>query len=55
MEVGSWFDDNLRKIVGDGFNTSFWVDTLVGVVPPSVRYIRLYELIDNRLTTIVVS
>jgi len=24
--VGSWFDDNLRRVVGDGRNTLFWYD-----------------------------
>jgi hypothetical protein len=35
IEVGRWFDDNLRRVVGNGVNTSFRLDTWVGGVPLS--------------------
>jgi len=26
MGVGSWFEDNSRRVVGDGSGTYFWTD-----------------------------
>lgn len=30
VEGGSWFDANVKKVVGNGFNTYFWSDYWVG-------------------------
>jgi len=42
--VGRWFDDNVRRVIGDGRDTLFWYDTWVGKLPLSVRYPRLFDL-----------
>ena len=30
--VGNWFEENIRRVVGDGRDTFFWYDTWVGDV-----------------------
>jgi len=52
LGVGSWFDDNLRRVVGGGRDTYFWTDNWVGGVPLRVRFPRLFELTDNRWSTV---
>jgi len=42
--VGRWFDDNVRRKVGDGRNTLFWYDTWVGDTPLRLKFPRLFEL-----------
>ena len=42
--VGSWYEDNTRRIVGDGWNTLFWTDNWVGGVPLRIKFRRLFEL-----------
>jgi len=42
--VGRWFDDNTRRVIGDGRDTLFWYDTWVGELPLRVRYPRLFDL-----------
>ena len=42
--VGSWFDDNSRRVVGNGCNTFFWTDNWQGGVPLKFQFSRLYEL-----------
>jgi hypothetical protein len=31
--VGSWFDDNIRRVVGNGRNTFFLTDNWLGGAP----------------------
>ena len=31
--VGSWFDDNIRWVVGNGRNTFFWTNNWLGGAP----------------------
>jgi len=31
--LGSWFDDNTRRVVGNGKNTFFWTNNCLGGVP----------------------
>lgn len=45
----NWFDDNLRRVVGDGVSTYFWTDPWLGGISMCVTYMRLYELSENRL------
>lgn len=33
MGIGSWFDDNMRRLVGDGASFFFWTDKWVGDEP----------------------
>lgn len=33
MGVGSWFDENMRRVVGGGGNTYFWTDNWVNDAP----------------------
>jgi len=41
---GSWFDDNIRRVVGDGRNTLFWHDNWVGEIPLRFKFSRLFDL-----------
>jgi len=42
--VGSWFEDNIRRVVGNGRNTFFWTDNWVGGVPLRMQFSHLYDL-----------
>jgi len=42
--VGSWFEDNLRRVVGNGHNTLFWYDCWVGEMPLRLKFPRLFKL-----------
>jgi hypothetical protein len=42
--VGSWFDDNTRRVVGNGRNTFFWTDNWLGGAPLKLQFSRLFEL-----------
>jgi len=42
--VGSWFDDNVRRFVGDGCTTLFWFDNWVGERPLRLQFPRLFDL-----------
>jgi len=44
MRSEEWFLGNVCRSLGDGKNTLFWTDVLVGGVSFSVRFNRLYEL-----------
>jgi len=33
LEVGNWFDDNTRRVVGNSRLTFFWTDNWLGGVP----------------------
>ena len=33
MVEGCWIEDNVRKVVGGGGSTFFWIDNRVGGVP----------------------
>jgi len=39
-----WFDDNIRRVIGDGRNTLFWHDNWVGDTPLRVKFPRLFDL-----------
>ena len=45
--VGSWFDNNIRRVVGDGRHTRFWYDNWVGDVPLRNKFPRLFDLAVN--------
>jgi hypothetical protein len=46
--VGNWFEENIRRVVGDGRDTFFWYDTWVGDVPLRLKYPRLFDLAMNK-------
>jgi len=50
--VGSWFEENTRRIVGDGRGTLFWYDTWVGDVPFRSKFPRLFDLAVNKEQTV---
>jgi hypothetical protein len=43
-DLGGWFEDNVRRVVGNGRNTFFWTDNWLGGVPLKTQFSRLYEL-----------
>ena len=49
---GSWFEENIRKVVGGGGSTYFWLDNWVGGVPLSVRFPCLFALAENKEVTV---
>ncbi|XP_024640744.1 uncharacterized protein [Medicago truncatula] len=46
--VGRWFEDNSRRIVGDGRDALFWHDIWVGEIPLKFKFSRLYELAEDK-------
>jgi len=38
MGVESWFDDNVRRVVGGGKSTYFWLDNWVGGKPLKLQF-----------------
>jgi len=49
---GSWFEDNLRRVVGGGGSTYFWSDNWVGDVPLRVQFPRLFDLAVDKWVTV---
>lgn len=43
MGIGSLFDDNMRRLVGDGASSFFWTNKWVEDEPFCVRFRRLFE------------
>ena len=46
--VGSWFDDGIRRVVGDGSHTLFWHDNWVGEITLRNTFPRLFDLVMNQ-------
>jgi len=46
--LGSWFDDNTRRVVGNGRNTFFWIDNWLDRAPLRLQFNRLYELLVQK-------
>ena len=42
--LGRWFDDNIRRLIGDGRNTYFWHDNWVGNTPLRCKLPHLFDL-----------
>jgi hypothetical protein len=42
--VGRWFDDNIRRVVGDGRNTLFLYDNWIGDILLRYKFPRLFDL-----------
>ncbi|KEH24986.1 hypothetical protein MTR_6g011520 [Medicago truncatula] len=42
--VGRWFDENIRRVAGDGRDTLFWYDNWIGDILLWVKYPRLFDL-----------
>jgi hypothetical protein len=51
--VGRWFDNNIRRVVGDGNDTLFWHDTWVRDFPLRTTFPRLYDLALNKECSVV--
>ena len=49
---GSWFEDNVCRVVGGGGSTFFGLDNWVGGVPLRVRFPRLFDLEIDKLVTV---
>lgn len=47
-----WFKDGLRKLVGDGCETSFWRDTWAGQVTLATHFERLFQISNSKNHTI---
>jgi hypothetical protein len=41
--VGGWFDNNIRRVVGNGSKTFFWTNNWLAEVPLNLQFSRLYE------------
>lgn len=46
-----WFEENLRRKVGDGTYTFFWKDLWLGELNLRDRFMRLFNLSENTWTT----
>jgi len=46
--VEGWFDDNVRRVVGGGRSTYFWLDNWMGGPPLKVQFPRLFELTQDK-------
>jgi hypothetical protein len=46
--VGSWFENNTRRVVGDGKGTLFWHDIWMGEIPLKIKFPRLFALSVNK-------
>ena len=42
--VGKWFEENIRRVVGNGRDTLFWYDRWLGDVSLRVKFSRLFDL-----------
>jgi hypothetical protein len=52
VEGGNWFEDNITKSVGNGFDTFFWSDCWVGSMKLRERFRRLYDLSIHKDKTV---
>jgi len=50
--VESWFKENVRRVMGDGSSTYFWLDNWVGGAPLRVQFPRLFDLIQDKGATV---
>jgi len=50
--VGHWFDDNVRRVVGDGRDTMFWYDNWIGDIPLRYKFPRLFDLAESKERTV---
>lgn len=52
LGVDTWFDDNIRRVVGGGSSTFFWTDNWVGGVPLRVKFPCVFYLATDRWFTV---
>ncbi|MCH92691.1 cysteine-rich receptor-like protein kinase, partial [Trifolium medium] len=50
---GGWFGEYVVKQVGDGLDTFLWTDPWLGGTPLCVRFRRLFDLAENKSSTVV--
>jgi len=48
LGMGNWFEDNVRRVVGGGNTTYFWLDNWVGGVPLRIQFPPLFDLAENK-------
>jgi len=53
LGVGNWFNDNIRRVVGNGSGTFFWTDNWMGGVPLKIQFSRLYDLSVHKECSVV--
>jgi len=46
--VGSWFEDNVPRVIRGGSSTYFWTNNWVGGVPLRVKFPYLFDLTVDR-------
>jgi hypothetical protein len=49
---GGWFEECLTKKVGGGSGTFFWTDPWLGGVLLCERFVRLFDLAENKSSTV---
>ena len=49
---GTWFDDNIRRVVGHGQDTLFWYDKWLGDTPLRLKFPRLFDLAMEKDCTV---
>lgn len=52
LGVEGWFDDNVRRVVGGGRSTYFWLDNWVGGAPLKVQFPHLFYLTQDKETSV---
>jgi len=52
VDGGHWFDDNIRREVGDGAQTLFWWDPWIDGMVLKNSFSRLFDLAINKMTTV---
>jgi hypothetical protein len=50
--VGSWFDDNLRRVVSNGSSTLFLWNAWLKEVPLCLRFGHIFYLVENKLSSV---
>ena len=46
--IGNWFENKVRKVLGNGRGTLFWHDIWVGEFPLKIKFPRLFDLALNK-------
>jgi len=46
--IGSWFEGNICRVVGEGMDTLFWYDIWVGDIPLRHKFPRIFDLSVNK-------
>ena len=52
VSVDNGFEESVRRIIGGGGGTYFWLDNWVGGAPLRVQFPRLFDLAENKEVTV---